>query len=149
MASACCSEIVTATITTTTPTNPSAATMAIIAIDVFVVVVAISLSPLYGWKQFPLEWKNGCEPFAHPAASACWCSGIVTATITTTTPSTANAATMATTAIDVFISMLKRISYFLKISATKLQNKIILSSLPNNVMAYVETSLQKPKKRNA
>jgi|SRR5215213_7380685 len=50
----CCSGIVTATVTTTTPSNPSAATMAIIAIDVFVVVV-ISLSPVYGWKQRPCE----------------------------------------------------------------------------------------------
>ena len=33
-ASACCSGIVTATVTTTTPNKPSAATMAIIAIDV-------------------------------------------------------------------------------------------------------------------
>src|SRR5215216_6018786 len=53
-ASACCSGIVTATVTATTPSNASAATMAIIAIDVFVVVV-ISLSPVYGWKQRPCE----------------------------------------------------------------------------------------------
>jgi hypothetical protein len=44
-ASACCSEIVTATITTTIPNTASAATMAITAIDVFVVLV-ISLSAL-------------------------------------------------------------------------------------------------------
>jgi hypothetical protein len=74
--------------------------MAIIAIDVFVVVISLSLL-YYGWKQFPFDWKNGCEPFWHPAASACCCSGIVTATITTTIPSTASAATMANIAIDV------------------------------------------------
>jgi hypothetical protein len=34
-ASACCNEIVTATVMTTTPSNPSAATMAIMAIDTF------------------------------------------------------------------------------------------------------------------
>lgn len=33
-ASACCSEIVTATVTTTTPSNPNATTMAIITVDV-------------------------------------------------------------------------------------------------------------------
>jgi hypothetical protein len=90
-------------VTATTPSNPNAATIAIIAIDVFVVVV-ISLYPLYGWKQFPLDWKNACEPFAHPAASASWCSGIVTATITSTIPSTATAAIMAIMAIDAFLS---------------------------------------------
>ncbi len=58
----------------------------------------------YGWKQLPFDWKNACEPFAHPAASACWCSGIVTATIITTMPSTANAATIAIMAIDAFLS---------------------------------------------
>ena len=87
----------------TTPSNANVATMAITAQDV-VVSVVISLSPLYGWKQFPLELKNACEPFAHPAASASWCSGIVTATITTTIPSTASADTMAIMAIDTFLS---------------------------------------------
>jgi hypothetical protein len=56
------------------------------------------------------------------AASAC-CIGIVTATITTTTPNTANAATIEITVTDVFISRLKKRSYFLRISATWLQNK--------------------------
>jgi hypothetical protein len=111
LASACCSEIETIVIATT-PSNAIAATMAIIAIDVFVVVVVISLSPFYGWKQFPLDWKNGCEPFWHPVACACCCSGIVTATVTTTIPSTANAATMEINAIDVFISKLMKKTIF-------------------------------------
>jgi hypothetical protein len=103
LASTCCIGIETIVITTT-PNKASAATKAIITIDVFVVVV-ISLFPLhYGWKQFPFDAKNACEPFAHPAASACWCNGIVTATITSTIPSTATAATMAIIAIDAFLS---------------------------------------------
>jgi hypothetical protein len=112
LASACCSEIETIVIATT-PSNAIAATMAIIAIDVFVVVVVvILLSPFYGWKQFPLDWKNGCEPFWHSVACACCCSGIVTATVTTTIPSTANAATMEIIAIDVFISKLMKKTIF-------------------------------------
>jgi hypothetical protein len=38
----------------------------------------------------------------HPLASA-YCSGIVTATVTTTTPSNASAATIAIIAIDVVV----------------------------------------------
>jgi hypothetical protein len=45
--------------------------MAIIAIDVFVVVVVISLSPLYPWKHRPFEALTAGPVVGHPAASAC------------------------------------------------------------------------------
>jgi hypothetical protein len=66
----------------------------------------------YGRKHRPCEALNAGadlgKPFSQPgAASACCsCSGIVTATITTTIPSTASAATMAIIAIDVFVVVL-------------------------------------------
>jgi hypothetical protein len=111
LASACCSGMLTIVIATT-PSNPNANTIAITAIDVVLSIVISLSSPLYGWKQFPLDAKNAREPFWHPAASACWCSGIVTATITTTTPSTANAATMATCKSAFFLSMSSCCFYF-------------------------------------
>jgi hypothetical protein len=55
LASACCCSGMVTNVIATTPNNASAATMAIIAIDVFVVVVVISLSPLYPWKHRPCE----------------------------------------------------------------------------------------------
>ena len=45
---------------------------------------------------------NAVPPPAHPLASAC-CSGIVTATVTTTTPNSPSAATIAIIAIDVVV----------------------------------------------
>jgi hypothetical protein len=39
----------------------------------------------------------------HPAASDCYCSGIVTATVNTTTPNNASAATIAIIVIDVVV----------------------------------------------
>jgi hypothetical protein len=104
-ASACCFGIVTTASTITTPSIANTATVAIIAIDV---VVVISLSPLYGRKQRPCEALNAGadrgKPFSQPgAASACCCSGIVNATVTTTTPSNAIAATMAISVIDVIV----------------------------------------------
>jgi hypothetical protein len=75
-----------------------------------VVVVHTFFLSSYGRKQFPLEALNAGadrgKPFSQPgAASACCCSGIVTATVTTTTPSNANAATSAiiTIGVDVVI----------------------------------------------
>ena len=38
---------------------------------VVLVVILLSFLYYYGWKQFPFDVKNACEPFAHPAASAC------------------------------------------------------------------------------
>jgi hypothetical protein len=85
--------------------------MAIIAIDVFVVVVVISLSPLYGWKQRPCEALTAIL-LLHPLASACCsCSGIVTIVIATT-PSNASAATIAiTTNVVLLISELKDVIF--------------------------------------
>ena len=55
-----------------------------------------------GWKHRPFEALNavlGAPPLSHPASASC--SGIMTATVTTTTPSNASAATMAIIAMDV------------------------------------------------
>jgi hypothetical protein len=60
--------------------------------------VLYSLLYYYGWKHRPFEaLKPG--PW-HPLASAC-CSCMVSATVTSTTPNIASAATIAIIAIDV------------------------------------------------
>jgi hypothetical protein len=51
-------------------------------------------SLFYPRKHRAFEALGAGVPSGHPLASAC-CIGIVTATVTTTTPSTASAATMA------------------------------------------------------
>jgi hypothetical protein len=59
----------------------------------------------YGWKQRPCEALNATLRL-HPLASASCCSdGIVTATVTTTTPNTASADTMAITIITVVVGI--------------------------------------------
>jgi hypothetical protein len=68
----------------------------------------------------------------HPLACA-YCSGIVTATVSTTTPSNANAATIAIIAIDVVVFSSYEVVHVGKskkqfpsrISATKLHNRTI------------------------
>ena len=58
-----------------------------------------------GWKRRPFEALNALLLMLfpmQPLASAC-CRGIVTATIITTTPNNASAATMAIIAIDIVV----------------------------------------------
>jgi hypothetical protein len=92
-------------VTTTTPSNANAATMATTAIDVILLLSILSLFP-YGLKQRPCEALNAradCgKPFSHPASASC--VGIVITASTITTPSNANAATMAIIAIVVVFS---------------------------------------------
>jgi hypothetical protein len=71
---------------------------------------------VYPAKQRVFEALAPGEVAGHPAptglaASAC-CSGIVTATVTTTTPNNANAETIAITANVVFISISLKISSY-------------------------------------
>ena len=125
--------MVTVTVSTTIPSNASAATMAIIAIDVVVVVIWRRLEKKkrgalgYPLKQRVFEALPAGPVAGHPAprglaASAC-CNGIVTATVTATTPSNPSAVTMAITVNVVSISKVWKGTYFLRISATRLQNK--------------------------
>jgi hypothetical protein len=72
------------------------------------VSLSVCVILFYGRKHRPCEELNAGadrgKPFSQPgAASACWCSGIATIVIATN-PSNPNAAIMAITAIDTFLS---------------------------------------------
>ena len=105
-ASACCCGIVNNTVTTTTPSNANAATIAITPNDVILLFILSSSILFYlGLKHFPLLLSKDlltAGPLSHPASASC--SGIVTANVITTTPSTPSAATMAIMAIDIVFS---------------------------------------------
>ena len=71
-------------------------------------VYVFSILFYLGLKHRPFEAliagvPTGRPAGSHPCAALARCRGIVTATITTTTPSSATAATMAIIAIDVVV----------------------------------------------